>query len=288
MRGSFQDDAGLRQPLFDLLERVFPGLREGADSLVPLGASWDAISTPYVRFERGQAVSHVGVIELPLILMGRSVPVGSIHAVATHPDHRRRGHYRELIEELLADCADRYETLVLSTENPEYYEPFGFRVLREHQFSVPGRTTGAPDRLRRLDLDRKVDLDLLHRLIDTREPISQVVGVGPARAVFLFSEARRDILYSEELDVAICMETHHGRHDLYDVVGPVLPELDALRAVLPAADAGLTLHFAADRLAPGAVATARVFEQDGPSYLLARGRFDAENEPFTLPRSART
>ena len=288
MRGSFQSDAGLREPLFDLLDRVFSGLREGADSLVPLGASWDAISTPYVRFDQGQALSHVGVIELPLILRDRPVPVGSIHAVATHPDHRRRGYYRELMEEVLADCAGRYETLVLSTENPEYYEPFGFRVLQEHQFTVAGHATGSPAALRRLDLERPADLELLHRLIATREPISRVVGAGPALTVFLFSEARRGLLYSEELDVAICMETHEGRHELYDVVGPSLPDLDALLAVLPPSSADLTLHFAADRLAPGADSTPRVFEHDGPSYLLARGRFDAEDEPFTLPRTART
>ena len=129
MKGDWRGDPSLYDSLFDLLDLVFPGVREGAEEIRRYGASWESVSTPYVRYEGGRIVSHVGVTPLPLVVAGRAARVGSVHAVATHPDHRRKGHYRSLMEEVIDDRAGAFETLILTTENPEYYEPFGFRVL---------------------------------------------------------------------------------------------------------------------------------------------------------------
>ena len=41
-------------------------------------------------------------------------------------------------------------------------------------------------------------------------------------------------------------------------------------------------------VASAAEVTPHVLDHGGPSYLMARGTFAAEAEPFTLPRSART
>ncbi|HSE99160.1 MAG TPA: GNAT family N-acetyltransferase, partial [Blastocatellia bacterium] len=141
MKYSFSNDPALSQKLFDLLDTVFPGVRQVAQNARALAASWESISTPFIHFEDDRAVSHVGVIELPLVLLGRTVRVGSIHGVATHPDYRRRGHFGRLIEEAIEYCAGRYETLILTTEHPEYFEPFGFRVVQEHLFTTGGKSS---------------------------------------------------------------------------------------------------------------------------------------------------
>jgi GNAT superfamily N-acetyltransferase len=109
MKSSFADDPSLSGRLFDLLETIFPGVRKVAQNAGALGASWESVSTPFVRLEHGRLVSHVGVIELSLVLLGRVERVGAIHGVATHPEARRRGHYRGLMEEVLRHCADRFE-----------------------------------------------------------------------------------------------------------------------------------------------------------------------------------
>src|SRR5262247_2635180 len=119
MRRSFAEDPDFSKQLFDLLDSVFPGVREIAANAKALGASWESVSTPFVCVENGRLIAHVGVIELSLVLAGQVVKVGSIHGVATHPDYRRRGYYREAMEEALAYCANLYETLILTTEHPE-------------------------------------------------------------------------------------------------------------------------------------------------------------------------
>jgi hypothetical protein len=70
--------------------RCFPGVRQTAKNAAALGASWESASTPFLCFEQGRAVSHVGVIELSLVLLGHIARVGAVHGVATHPDFRRR------------------------------------------------------------------------------------------------------------------------------------------------------------------------------------------------------
>ena len=288
MKFAFGDDPNLSERLFDLLETVFPGLRQAAHNAGALGATWESVSTPFLCVEEGRVVSHVGVIELTLVLLEQRVTVGTVHAVATHPDYRRRGYYRKLMEELLQYSENRYDTLVLTTENPEYYTPFGFRSIGEHCFTVKCSSPGGADGLRTLNKQDESDVSTLQRLLETREPVSQVVGVVNESAVFCFNEGGRPLNYAEDLDTIICMELEGTRLRLFDLVAPNIPPLDALLERIPYPVEEVVAYFATDRLAAEAVAKSCVLDHDGPSYLMVRGPFAAEGHAFTLPRSART
>lgn len=288
MRHSFSDNPALSERLFDLLDAVFPGVRQVARNARALGASWESVSTPFIHFEQGRAVSHVGVIELSLVLLGQTVTVGSIHGVATHPDVRRRGHFRRLMEEALEYCASRYETLILTTEHPEYFAPFGFRVVSEHLFTVKCDSAGGGDGFRLLDTRQASDLALLHRLLEARQAVSQVVGVVNEKAVFCFNEGSRLLHYAADLDVIVCMGLEETRLKLFDIVGPKIPPLARVLERIPRRLDEVAICFSADQLAVEAEATPYVLDHDGPSYLMVRGPFAAEGHPFTLQRSVRT
>lgn len=106
---SFFEDPTLSQRFFHLLETVFPGVSRAVETARMLGAPWEAASTPFIRFHDEVAIAHVGVLEIPIQLMRQTVRVGGIHAVCTHPEFRRRGYYREVMEEVLDYCANRAE-----------------------------------------------------------------------------------------------------------------------------------------------------------------------------------
>jgi hypothetical protein len=233
-------------------------------------------------------ISHVGVIELTLVVMGRTALVGSVHAVATHPDFRRRGHYRQLMEEVIRFSKDRFETLILSTENPEYYEPFGFRIVSEHRFTVRCESPGGAPGMRLLDIQQSKDRDLLFRLLETREPVSRIVGVVDDTVVFCFNEGTRPLWYAEDLDTVFCLEAHDRKLKLFDVLGTKVPNLAALLERFPEPIDEVTIYFAPDRLDVEATAVPYVPEHGGPSLLMARGPFAGEDQAFTLPRPART
>jgi len=288
LKRSFSEDPALSEQLFDLLDSVFPGVRQVAQNARDLRASWESVSTPFVCFEQGRAVSHVGVIELSLVLQGDIVKVGSIHGVATLPNYRGRGLFRKAMEAALEHCASRYETLILTTEHPEYFEPFGFRVVREHLFTSEANSTGKADGFRLIDSKVDDDIVLLHRLLETRQPVSNVLGVVNEKAVFCFNEGSRPLQYAKDLDVIVCLEIEGTLLKLFDIVGPRIPTLAQILERLRQHVEEVEICFSPDRLEVEARVMPYLLDHDGPSYFMVRGPFSAEGEAFTLPRSART
>ena len=238
-----------------LLGRVWPGLPAGVARAQALGFAWAGVSTPFVLWEEARAVGHVGVIELPLVIGGRSCRVGSIHAVCTDPDHRGRGLGTALMREALAACRGRYDTVVLTTLVPDFYAKLGFRGVREHAFSralppsrpAPGGRvlTDAPD-----------DVRLLRRLLERRAPVSERLGSLEDGTVFLIAlmltwgDLSR-VHYHAALDAITVHEVRERTLVLYDVVAPAIPPLPALAAAIGAGTDRVMTFFAPDRLGDG-------------------------------------
>ena len=286
-RRSIAEDHTFSARLFALLESCFPGISRVKQQADALGAPWEAASTPFVYVQDDLVVAHVGVLEIPLVVMGQTVTAAGIHAVCTRPELRRRGYYRQVMEDVLEYCSDRYHTLVLTTERPELYEPFGFRVLQEHIFTTSWASAGRADGFRLLDTRAPGDVRLLHRLLATREPVSNIVGVVREGAIFCFNEGSRPLHYADDLDLMVCMETNGTRLRLIDIVAPRMHPLSSVleRMRLPMQE--VEICFSPDRLDVSAQAVPHVLDQGGPSLLMARGPFAAEDHAFMLPRSAR-
>ncbi|WP_208099111.1 GNAT family N-acetyltransferase [Nostoc sp. 106C] len=282
---SFAVDPSLSAKLFDLLEITFPGISSAAECGRKLGASWEAASTPFIRFDDDQATTHVGVVEIPMQIMGQRVTVGGIHAVATRQGFRRRGYYREVMNEVLEYCDQIYETLVLTTSQPEFYLPFGFRVVEEHIFKVKCSSTGSIDGWRTLDFADVEDLTLLHRLLETRVPVSNIVGVVEEKAVFLVNEGSRPLYYAKDLDAIACMEIEDTRLHLFDLVTTQIYPLQKILDRIPQPIEEVLIYFSPELLnVKNVQAFPYVIDE---AVLMVRGKFAAEEQKFMLPRSAR-
>ncbi|BAZ17441.1 hypothetical protein NIES4071_93200 [Calothrix sp. NIES-4071] len=284
---SFSQDTTLSSKLFNLLEIIFPGaeLTKLAEQARKLGAAWEEASTPFARFdEDGSLISHVGVLEIPMRLMGEDVIVGGVHAVCTHPNFRRRGYYREIMNEVLDYCDERYNTLVLTTSNPEYYQPFGFRFIQEHSF-IASVSPGGVNGMRLLDITNTSDVKLLHRLLETRAPVSDIVGVVNEKPLFLVNEASRPLYYFPDLDTIACMSIENNQLNLYDLVAPRIFPLQELIQRIPDNIESCSIYFSPERLNTSAQALPE--RLDGDSHLMVRGTFTPEHQKFMIPRSAR-
>ena len=284
---SFYEDTTIRQRLFNLLEIVFPeiGISRVAETARILGASWESVSTPFIYLHEDVAIAHVGVLEIPMQIMGKTVIASGIHGVCTHPQFRRRGYYRQIITEVLDYCSNRYDTLVLTTAQPEYYQPFGFRVVNEHIFKPKCDFESSTNGFRLLNTSDPDDVKLLHRLLETREPVSNIVGVLREKALFFFHEGTRPLYYAEDLDLIVCMEIEDTQLKLFDLVGTRIYPLKAILEKIPKPIEEVVIYFSPDRLDANVQAFSHIFE--GDSLLMVRGSFSAEDEQFMLPRSAR-
>lgn len=282
---SFSTDSSLSNKLFDLVEIVFSGIGELAECGRKLGASWEDASTPFIRFHEDIAITHIGVLEIPMQIMGQKVTVGGIHGVCTRAEFRRRGYYREVMEEVLEYCDKRYETLVLTTPNPEFYTPFGFRELEEYVFKIKWDSQSNRDSFRILNFDNDKDLKLLHRLLETRIPVSNIVGVVQEKAVFCFNEGSHPLYYAEDLDLIACMEIKETQLHLFDIVATQIYPLKEIIDRIPQTIEDITIYFSPELLDAGDIrAFPHAFDE---TVLMVRGKFAAEGEKFMLPRSAR-
>lgn len=282
---SFAKDATLSQRLFDLLETTFPGISQTAQSARNLGAAWESVSTPFLCFQDEQAIAHVGVLELPLWIRGQATTVGGIHGVCTHPQFRRRGYFRQCMTAALDYCACRYDTLVLTTAQPELYQPFGFRIVEEHAFIAHCTSSSYASRFRRLNLQAPGDRQILHRLLSEREAVSNILGVVKEKAVFCFNEGSHPLHYAEDLDLIVVMEVENTRLQLFDIVWKQPCRLADICDRISQPINEVVFYFSYDRLDVEAQPFPHVL--DGDSYLMARGPFAVESQAFMLPYPAR-
>lgn len=289
-RRTFADSPGLADQLLDLISLVFHGFRDSLETATRCGLRWEDVSTPFVRFEDDRPVSHVGVLELPLVLDGREVAVGAIHAVCTHADRRRRGHYRAVMTEALQWCDQRYETLLLTTDQPRLYEPFGFRVVAEHRFvhTWPQRDTrqsSKQETWQELNPSEPGNIERLHRLLSERAAVSQRLGVVREKSVFLFNELSGPLHHVCEPDWVAAFKVDDMTLKLFDVVARQMPALREIVARIPRPIRRVEVYFAPDLL--DADLTPEPHTLDGDDYLLVRGPFLPPESQFMLPRSAR-
>lgn len=287
---SIYNDPRLRQQVYELLDTAWPGISEKIRLASAVGAHWHEASIPFVQFDGPRPISHAGVLGIPLVVDGQTVTVAGVHAVCTHPDYRRRGYSRQVMEEALAYCDARFKTAVLTTDEPILYTRYGFRVVPEHRFEAEApRVQRRKPGFRKLSDASPADVALLRRLLRTRAPVSNVLGVLEAGEIFVTNEIlskRRfeRIHYAEDLDLTAVYEVAGRNLRLYDLVATDIPSLEVVVACVDADLDRVEIHFTPDRLQAGNVLARAKPPGD---YLMVRGPFAVEGRPFILPSLAR-
>ena len=251
-------DVTRRREIYALLGQVFTGLVPRIEAAAALGWRWHEVSTAFVHEVGGQVVSHVGVLSYPAIVDGRRRQLAGVHAVATHPDHRRRGYYRQAMTAALAHIDASSQPAVLATDQPELYEPFGFRVVPEHlaRLRHPPRVPGPA--ARRISADDELDCALVRRLLADREPVSNVLAAVDPGWLFGIDEVLEtggygQLWYADDLDLLVAADLDGAVARVLDVVAAGTPSLAAVLGCLPIGDRTVELCFCPDRFDAGEI-----------------------------------
>ena len=272
-REDFLQDPASWRAFAALLETVF-----GIDITVQerLGGP-DQTSMPIGYFtDQGECVASFNAFSMPLMVDGRQVAAAGWQSVAVHPDWRGQGLFRRLADRMIERCdAAGFQAILLSTDKPGLYAPYGFEIVPQHVFEGPvSPVTPAATPARHLDLRRPADLSLLMGLLSHRMPVSQRFAPMRQAEMFLINaiwskEVRLDLLPS---GVVVAWAMDGAEFVLLDIVGPTIPDLQAILSGLSIQPATMRVCFPPDRLEwDGAPVTDPKERGINPMHLAMRG-----------------
>ena len=90
----------------------------------------------YVLEENGEIVSMLHTHRRPYMINNRMVATSMILGVATKPEHKRQGHMRALMNEVLSQLEHQELLTLIQAYNPRLYEPFGFEIVyKRHTYT---------------------------------------------------------------------------------------------------------------------------------------------------------
>ena len=121
--------------------------------------------------------------------------------------------------------------------------------------------------------------------METRAPVSHVVGVVNEKPVFFVNEGSRNLYYAEDLDLIACIEIESEKLHIFDLVSPKICSLKDILPRIPQLITEVIIYFHPELLDVENVQVLPHKLED--TVLMVRGKFAAEGEKFMLPRSAR-
>jgi len=122
---------------------------------------WNDDYEAWLLLDGDDTVASVGVTRMRLSVAGRACIGYQFGAVATHPDRRRCGHSRELLQQVL-ESIDALAAPVLLFANErvrDFYPRFGFRPLPQRRYVAELALAGSAELAPRVDV-----ADAGHRL----------------------------------------------------------------------------------------------------------------------------
>lgn len=213
----------------------------------------DQTSFPSAFFdETGCCIANLSAFAMPLVIDGRAVKAAGWQSGAVRPEYRGQGLFRDLIRTTLDRCEKQgYEAIVLYTEKPGLYEPYGFRAVPQYVFkgAAPPPANG---NARARSLTIEADLARLRSLLADRTPVSHHFAVADQSKMFLLNchlldEVRLSLLTGDQTVIAWRMTPDHT-FQLLDVVGRTIPTLAEILDGLDLAPTSVESFIPPDRL----------------------------------------
>ncbi|MBY5609818.1 GNAT family N-acetyltransferase [Rhizobium leguminosarum] len=238
----------------------------------------DPTSMPFGWFDaEGELAANISAFALPFVLNGRTVHAAGLQSGAVRPPWRGRGLYRDVTVKALDWCEKQgFEAVILYTDKPSLYEPYGFHAIPLHRYegAAPApSSSAAPDRpLLPTNAD---DLALLQSLLKARSPVSTSLAVTVNAAMFLINtqldpDVRVSFLEDRQAVIAWKID-EAGRFSLLDVVAAEMPSLAAILSGLKIAPVSVEVLFRPDKLGWEGVPQ----PLEGGTRLMLRGLGDA-------------
>ncbi len=242
MIDNYTNNSKLFNDCLALIDEAFPGCKEFALTGMKYNAFWHKASTPFIVKEAGEIIAHAGVWPITFILNGKEHRSASIHGVCVKISHRGKGHYQQLMQEVMQYVTNNFDSSVLFTLKPYLYKKYPYKImLPEYDFILSEKTefksnSGSRNSdLKILQWDNPNDLHLIHQLLANRVPLSNQLSIihENGNAIFILNSMKKNIYYSEKLETLIVYEIFDETLYLKEIISPKQPNIfDVIRLIL--------------------------------------------------------
>jgi predicted N-acetyltransferase YhbS len=273
------------KPYLNLLEESFPGIKSNVARCEKLGFPW--ASRPFLKEENGEIVSHVGLLEYPMLVEGNWRKVAALHAICTKDSHRCQGLASELIQEALNWTRERYEIVILYTEIPDFYKKLAFQHIQEYRFHLIGHQPKGSKQLR--PIVSPGDDALFRHHFQKRTPLSETVWVKDQGQIASFNSLFAtyptywSLHYCEAINGILSFHLENKKLHLFDVIADRIPPLNVILEHLPTEIEEIYFYFSPDRLISATTPEPYLYEH---GYFMVLGNWP-EVTPFMIPPLSR-
>lgn len=264
----------------NLLEQSFPGIKGNVARCETVGFTWE--SKQFLKEKNGEVISHVGLLDYPLLMDGKLQSACALHAICTKDTERCQGLASELIQEALEWASNAYEFVILFTEIPKFYEKMSFQCIQEYRFHLVKDFPKGSKPLRPITSPK--DDVLFIRTFQERAPVSNNLWmkdhgfIASFNALFASHPVYWSLYYCPAIDGFISYSLKDRTLHLYDIIASKIPSLDLILDHLPNEIDEIYLYFSPDLVTDEAVHEPYLY---GNSRLMAYGALP-EVKPFMI------
>jgi GNAT superfamily N-acetyltransferase len=216
----YKQDERYRMSFFELAQQIFGlNFNEWFEK-----GFWGDQYIPFSFVDGNKVVANVSVNTIDFIIQGKKYKALQIGTVMTHPEYRNRGLSSRLMNKVLEEYKDQYDFMYLfaNDEVLEFYPKFGFHEVDEYQFSLEYMVDQAPvSGIRKLDVDKKEDLEFLYQFVNDRIPVSKVFATGNSQSITMYhclNVFKHDLYYHEREDSIVIFQKNGKQVDIYDII----------------------------------------------------------------------
>lgn len=204
---------------------------------------WKEKYIPYTLFEDNQAIANVSVNLLDFNIHGQNVKTVQIGTVMTLESHRNQKLNRYIMERVLSDWNDEVSFIYLYANSSvlNLYPKYGFRKVQEYvcfddiSHLKNSSTTEHPS-FRKLDMNNKLEQDLLYQLVNQSVSYSQVAMHKNNDLVMFYalSFLKNCIYYFAEENVIVLASIDNQTLKIWDIFGTKIIEINRIiKAIAP-------------------------------------------------------
>jgi len=178
----------------------------------------------YSFVDGDEVIANISINKMDLIIKDQKKKALQIGTVMTHPNYRNQGLSAALMKHIIEKYENDYDVIYLFANDSvlNFYPKFGFRKTEEYFYELDAaQINKKQSRIRKLNKENEEDHNIILRLAENRQPVSQKLGIYNdiwPLLVYCLYEYSNNLYYLEDEDIILIAAREENRLHIYDIL----------------------------------------------------------------------